>query len=57
MRKINEPFFTTKGHDGGTGLGLFITYSIIEEHNGELKVMSELNVGTEFVITLSQDKS
>ncbi len=51
LQKINEPFYTTKGQEG-TGLGLFVTYSIIEEHNGRIKVSSIIGEGSEFVINL-----
>ncbi len=48
--KIFEPFFTTKG-DRGTGLGLYITKQVIEEHHGTLNVRSNER-GTTFVISL-----
>lgn len=50
IEKIFEPFFTTK--NGGTGLGLYIAKSIIEKHDGIIKVFSENGAGTEFVIYL-----
>ena len=52
LNLISNPFFTTKESGASTGLGLFITYSIINEHNGSIKVSSKLNVETEFVVSL-----
>lgn len=52
LSKIFEPFFTTKDVGKGTGLGLSISYAIISEHKGTIKVLSEVDVGTEFIITL-----
>jgi len=50
-QKIFEPFFSTKGAHG-TGLGLSVSYSIIERHEGSIKVESEPGNGTTFTIDL-----
>lgn len=52
LSKISDPFFTTKAPGEGTGLGLFITFSIIEEHNGQIDVISSPGKGTIFTISL-----
>ena len=49
---IFEPFYTTKDVGKGTGLGLSITYGIIEQHHGNIDVISEPGNGTEFIISL-----
>ena len=56
-QKIFEPFFTTKQVGEGTGLGLSIVFSIIEKHNGHIDVVTKVNQGTEFIITLPVNKS
>ena len=50
-QKIFEPFFSTKGAHG-TGLGLSVSYSIIERHSGAISVISEPGKGTNFTIDL-----
>lgn len=49
---IFEPFFTTKGVGKGTGLGLFISYGIVERHGGSFDVDSQVGIGTTFRIRL-----
>ncbi|WP_108670192.1 PAS domain-containing sensor histidine kinase [Peribacillus acanthi] len=50
IKKLGEPFYTTK--DRGTGLGLMVSYKIIEEHHGWIEVESVINQGTTFHIYL-----
>lgn len=52
IEEIFNPFFTTKGAYGGTGLGLYIVYNEISKLNGTIDVDSKLEEGTAFHITL-----
>ncbi len=52
IEKIFHPFFTTKPTGQGTGLGLSLSYDIIQAHGGELKVYTEDGEGAEFVIVI-----
>jgi signal transduction histidine kinase len=55
--KIFEPFFTTKEVGKGTGLGLSICYQIINKHQGQIEVNSQVGQGTEFVISFATARS
>jgi two-component system, sensor histidine kinase and response regulator len=52
ISKIFDPYFTTKQGKSGTGLGLYITKKVIEDHSGSIKVDSTPEVGTTFTIRL-----
>ncbi|WP_442949605.1 sensor histidine kinase [Nostoc sp.] len=52
MQKIFDPFFTTKPVGSGTGLGMSISYQIINKYGGQLKCISAQFQGTEFIIQI-----
>ncbi|HOI28933.1 MAG TPA: ATP-binding protein [Melioribacteraceae bacterium] len=50
INKIFDPFFTTKQKDKGTGLGLYLSYNVLNEHRAKVFVKSKVKKGTEFTI-------
>lgn len=52
LKKILEPFFTTKAAGKGTGLGLSISYDIVKRHNGDIIMESEVGKGSTFTIRI-----
>jgi two-component system, NtrC family, sensor kinase len=57
LNKVFEPFFTTKKVGEGTGLGLSVSYGLIKDHGGEIRVESRKNQGTTFIVILPIHKT
>jgi len=56
LEHIFEPFFSTKANIEGMGLGLYISYGIIQNHGGEILVESQPGKGSSFTVMLPTDK-
>jgi len=50
--RVFEPFYTTKSVGSGTGLGLSLVYSIVDRHNGRIRIDDQYNAGTRMVVSL-----
>ena len=52
LTRIFDPFYTTKAPGQGTGLGLSIAYKIVSQHGGQIDVLSDVGVGSTFIVSL-----
>ena len=54
--RLFDPFFTTRREAGGTGLGLSVSYGLVQEHGGVIGVLSRTGVGSRFTVFLPLDR-
>jgi len=52
LERIFEPYYTTRSHGDGTGLGLAVVHGVVKAHGGEIRVLSEKGEGTTFEVFL-----
>jgi signal transduction histidine kinase len=52
LAKIFDPFFTTKSEGKGVGLGLAVSYGIVQAHGGDIEVKSHAGEGATFIVSL-----
>jgi two-component system, NtrC family, sensor kinase len=57
LARIFDPFFTTKSDGKGVGLGLAVSYGIIQAHGGDIEVKSQVGQGTTFTVTLPLEQT
>jgi signal transduction histidine kinase len=57
VARIFEPFFTTRGSTNGTGLGLALVRAIVDRHQGEIAVESQVGEGTTFTVEFPRGAS
>ncbi|MDF2606091.1 MAG: histidine kinase [Bacillales bacterium] len=55
IRRLGQPYFSTK--EKGTGLGLMVAYSLVKAMNGTIRVESQLNIGTTFIVSFPNNKN
>jgi PAS domain S-box-containing protein len=55
--RIFDPFFTTRRDTGGTGLGLSVSYGLVQEHKGMIGVQSRCGIGSRFIVFLPIDRN
>lgn len=54
LKNAFEPFYTTKPHVKGTGLGLLYIYNIVKLHNGDISIKSVFGEGTTITVTIPE---
>ncbi|AZG74928.1 ATP-binding protein [Shewanella livingstonensis] len=57
LKRITEPFFTTRRNEGGSGLGLSVCSKIIKEHQGEMQMLSSVGEGTQISLTFTLEQN